>query len=345
MSTQPTGPPISFESLPTPSQSPLTPYNAWSVYSPTDELGFLNRQDPSLTSAAASSEITTGVRISLNAALDFQGDLPLFGRQVFKKDVYQKKPRIVHDDTWFFNTQSSSQWDGLRHFGYQKAERFYNDVRVEDVADGKEKEGGKWKGVEDVLGVQNMARKGIVGRGVLVDFARWADTVGKGREVVQREGGFEAMKTSGIKFDWILECLKDQGTEVKYGDILIVRSGFMRAYQKMSREEVTAKTKEAPPGVGGVEQSVEALKWIWDHFSAVVGDQPGFERWPPPADLGWSFHEVLLAGWGCPIGELFDLEELSVQCEKEGRWSFFFVSEPTNVPGGVASPPNALAIF
>lgn len=42
-------------------------------------------------------------------------------------------------------------------------------------------------------------------------------------------------------------------------------------------------------------------------------------------------HEVLLAGWGCPIGELFDLEALSVQCKKNARYSFFVASEPCNV--------------
>lgn len=46
-----------------------------------------------------------------------------------------------------------------------------------------------------------------------------------------------------------------------------------------------------------------------------------------------------------PIGELFDLEKLSVHCEKENRWSFFVTSEVCNVPGGVASPPNILVIF
>lgn len=56
-------------------------------------------------------------------------------------------------------------------------------------------------------------------------------------------------------------------------------------------------------------------------------------------------HEVLLAGFGCPIGELFWLETLAETCKREGRWSFFVSSEPCNVPGGVASPPNVLAIF
>jgi hypothetical protein len=59
----------------------------------------------------------------------------------------------------------------------------------------------------------------------------------------------------------------------------------------------------------------------------------------------YSLHEVLLAGWGMPIGELFDLEKLAEYCKKEKRWSFFVTSEVCNVPGGVASPPNILAIF
>lgn len=32
-----------------------------------------------------------------------------------------------------------------------------------------------------------------------------------------------------------------------------------------------------------------------------------------------------------PIGELFDLERLSVVCKGEGRWSFFFSSVPLKV--------------
>jgi hypothetical protein len=44
-------------------------------------------------------------------------------------------------------------------------------------------------------------------------------------------------------------------------------------------------------------------------------------------------------------GELFDLEELAQTCQDLGRWSFFVTSVPLNMPGGVSSPPNALAIF
>ena len=67
------------------------------------------------------------------------------------------------------------------------------------------------------------------------------------------------------------------------------------------------------------------------------------EAWPTQKD--WSCHEVMLARWGMPIGELFDLEALGKHCKETGRYEFFVVSEPVNVPAGVASPPNILAIF
>jgi hypothetical protein len=66
---------------------------------------------------------------------------------------------------------------------------------------------------------------------------------------------------------------------------------------------------------------------------------------PTARQTEWALHEVLLAGWGMPIGELFDLEKLAEHCQKVKRWSFFVTSEVCNVPGGVASPPNILAIF
>jgi hypothetical protein len=77
-------------------------------------------------------------------------------------------------------------------------------------------------------------------------------------------------------------------------------------------------------------------------------------------------HEYLLAGWGMPIGlslsaptlwrnscltdlpspgEIFDLEALSKTCQELNRYSFFLTSMPLNMPGGVSSPPNAMAIF
>lgn len=85
-----------------------------------------------------------------------------------------------------------------------------------------------------------------------------------------------------------------------------------------------------PPAIG-LESSEETLKWLWENgFSAVVGDQPSFEAWPCQDPRFW-LHEWCLAGWGLTLGELFDLEGLSRECEKRKRWSFFFSSMPLRV--------------
>jgi hypothetical protein len=58
-----------------------------------------------------------------------------------------------------------------------------------------------------------------------------------------------------------------------------------------------------------------------------------------------GLHDHCLAMWGTPIGELWNLEELAEVCKREKKYSFFLTSAPLNVHGGVASPPNALAIM
>ena len=53
----------------------------------------------------------------------------------------------------------------------------------------------------------------------------------------------------------------------------------------------------------------------------------------------------MLSMWGMPIGELWNFETLAEMCWEKGRWEFLVVSKPVDVPGGVGSLPNAVAIF
>ena len=71
---------------------------------------------------------------------------------------------------------------------------------------------------------------------------------------------FECFKATPIKLEWIKQILQEQGTEVRFGDILIVRSGFMAAYLKLSPSEVHSLTESNPPLVCGVEQTEEGLQ-------------------------------------------------------------------------------------
>jgi hypothetical protein len=47
---------------------------------------------------------------------------------------------------------------------------------------------------------------------------------------------------------------------------------------------------------------------------------------------------------GLPLGELFFLDDLAADCAADGSYEFLLTSAPLNLPHGVASPPNALAI-
>ncbi|KAI5201822.1 hypothetical protein E4T39_05048 [Aureobasidium subglaciale] len=312
-----------FSSLPLDKNGPHG--NAWGLYGSSDQLGALNLLTPSTTVAAA-KEIQHGIRVSVDWPLDKMSP-PCFNRVAFGHSINNKAPRSVNDDTVTFNTQSSSQWDGFRHYGYQKEKRYYNDCTNEDVL------GSHKNGIH--VWVEN---GGVVGRGVLLDYKSWAEEKG--------DWSVEAcFQTTPITVDVLEQVATTQGVEFREGDILLIRTGWTNAYEALDKEARTTLSETYPPPAIGVESSEATVRWMWEkRFAAVAGDQPSFEAWPCQ-NTDYLLHEWLLAGWGLPIGEIFDLDSLAKECKEKNKYSFFFSSMPINVPGGVASPPNGVAIL
>ncbi|KAJ5621660.1 hypothetical protein N7528_006443 [Penicillium herquei] len=295
-----------FDSLPLLSEGPRG--NAWGLFGEQDQLGMLNLLTPANTVAAA-GEIVEGVRVSTDWALDSMAK-PCFGRSAFQHTVKNKAPRAVNDDILTFNTQSSSQWDGFRHYG-SKEGTYYNGCSLQDIQTSSRNGIDVWA-----------ENGGIVGRGVLLDYAAWAEA--KGITV-------NCFQTQSIPVSVLQEVAASQKVSWKPGDILFIRTGWTRAYERLSATECQQLADYKAPPVIGVKSSEEMLRWIWDqNFSAVAGDMPSFEAYPCQ-NPDFFLHEWLLAGWGLPIGELFDLERLSQECRQRGRWSFFFSSVPLKV--------------
>lgn len=163
---------------------------------------------------------------------------------------------------------------------------------------------------------------GIVGRGVLLDYAVWAEKNGI------KVNPFE---TFSIKASTLKEVAASQGTTFKTGDILFIHTGWTEGYEKMQQEARTELTKDyAPPSIG-LESSKETLEWIWESgFAAIAGDQPAMEA-VPFQNQEFCLHQWVIAGWGMPIGELFSLKRLSDECQKRQRFTFFFSSVPLYV--------------
>lgn len=55
-----------------------------------------------------------------------------------------------------------------------------------------------------------------------------------------------------------------------------------------------------------------------------------------PVIIDYYLHEKLLALWGCPIGELWDLEKLADKCAERKQWTFFLASAPNHVKGNLS---------
>jgi hypothetical protein len=65
-----------------------------------------------------------------------------------------------------------------------------------------------------------MAKQGIVGRGILLDFHSW-------RLAQDPQPSYDPFKTGSIPLKDLVAVAKAQGTKIKFGDILIVRSGIL----------------------------------------------------------------------------------------------------------------------
>ncbi|KUL90676.1 hypothetical protein ZTR_00225 [Talaromyces verruculosus] len=310
-----------FDELPLREGDP--PLSAWGLWK-DPALGALNYLNDAKVSSTAKEEIRTGERVTLNLPLDAINP-GLLGRQTFEHRMIDKNPKIVNDDVITFNTQSSSQWDSFRHFAYQKEELFYNGVTQQDIHSHPE---------SDINSINAWSKHALAGRAFLIDYYDWAQEQGV---------SYDPLATHAVTISDVKKIMEEKNIQPQQGDIFILRTGYVSAYNKSDPE--TRHLLSSKFQSSGLGQSRETTKWLWEsQFAAVAADCPTFEC-TPPADPQWALHPTLLAGWGTPIGELFELEALSETCKRMKRWSFFFISVPLKYTGAVASPPNAMAIF
>jgi Putative cyclase len=302
--------------------------SSWGLWGPDDVFGCLNLLTPRAV-AAGLAAVEGGRIFNLDLELELP-DPPLFSRSSFDHVVHDFG--VGHDDELIaWNTQRSSQWDGFRHMKHP-AWGFYNHV------------------ADEVHGVHHWARRGIAGRGVLVDVARWRE--GEGRPI-------DAGTADEITVADLRAALEMQGTEVQTGDVLLIRTGWLSWYRALDGDGRARVASDATSGACGLRRGRETAEELWNlHVSAVAADNPALEvmpfgSWDPEVMSTWRddpeaaadtmLHFSLLPLLGLPIGELFDLEALAEDCAGDGRYSFLLTSAPLNLESGVATPPNALA--
>ncbi|KAH3022379.1 hypothetical protein KXV73_001330 [Aspergillus fumigatus] len=263
-------------------------------------LGKLAILTPEVVAKAAAAEIKTGRRVTMNWDMT-KLDYPNLNRQPCNHQIIPLLGGVAFDDIYTMNPRRSLP------------------------------------GVDLNLKLTHWAKEGIAGRGVLIDYATWAEKKGI---------KYTTFSTHQVRLSDMLEIAKECNITFQKGDILLVRVGVTKEWDTIMTDAQKQQYSDNPsPEHAGVEATTDVLRWLWDTgFAAIASDAISWEVYPPQnPDL--FLHEYVLAGWGMPIGELFDLEALASTCQELQRWTFFVASVPLNMPGGVSSPPNMMAIF
>ncbi|RDW76651.1 uncharacterized protein DSM5745_06643 [Aspergillus mulundensis] len=321
---------------------PGAPDDAAWVWGKDDQIGRLNLLTPARVKAAA-GEIKTGEMVRLDLPLNVP-KAPAFGREVFEHKIKPLGSGVGYDDLYTLNTQSGTQWDGFRHFAHLGSKYFYNGATSTDI------EGAN---PTTRCSIHHWAKHCIAGRAVLLDYKAYAESHNK---------DYDPYTSHAISYSDLTSCAAHQGIDIRPysagggirpGDILLVRSGFVQRYTELSPSQRAAAAARTGTDIAwaGLKQEESILDWLHDcYFAAVAGDSPTFECWPVTATEGGRgkigfMHQNILALWGMPLGEMWDLEGVSEVCRRQNRWTFFLTSAPANVVGGVSSHPNATAIF
>jgi kynurenine formamidase len=305
--------------------------NNWGRWGEGDQRGTANLATPAAIAAAACA-IKTGEVHSL--AIGIGPDAPshpsrvkptrlnsLTGSDYLAGFSIPAPPFIAGvkftDDVLIMNLQGSTQWDGLAHV--IRDDTMYN---------------GFWGGTVTAAGgaayngIHNL-RESLVGRGVLVD-------------VCAAMGGDPLSPGQAIRAADLDAALERQQLEIRSGDILLVRTGYLGTWYANSPAERSTGWLEEEPGL-----ALDTLEWIQEKkVAAVACDNWGVEVIPAerPGE-SMPFHQTAIPGLGLTLGEYFWLDDLADACAREERWEFFLAAQPLNVENASGTMLNPVAIL
>ena len=159
-------------------------------------------------------------------------------------------------------------------------------------------------------------------RGVLLDVARL-------------EGVPSLPKDFSIGPNHLEEACRRQKTEIRAGDVVLLRTGWAQYWPDPSMY-VTGGKGNAPTGPG---PEIDAARWLSAQGIFATGsDTLAYERVPSAMPV----HVHLLVERGIHLIEVLDLERIAA----DGIFEFLFVALPLKIRGATGSPvrPIALAV-
>jgi kynurenine formamidase len=335
----------------------------WGDFGPDDQLGRPNLIGSEQVLKGA-REIREGQSFCLSLPLDYPGDSVMNVRRhppelqpTFREGMpYVNFPfarlqpgatDIVSDDQVLMCLQYSTQWDALAHVGAVfdadgdgVAEHvYYNGFKANrDIVGPLDyccdhgqtpAATGAPHSEAKALGIDNLARKGMQGRGVLLDFSAHF-----GRE----------FRTIG--YEDLMHVIEEDKVEIESGDILVLRTGFAEMVLEMQRHPDLALLNSHCGALDG--RDTRLLQWLTDSgIAALAADNYAVERMPAKPAEGdapmMPLHHHCIFKLGMPLGELWYLGELGPWLRARGRSHFMLTAPPLRLPGAMGSPVTPIA--
>jgi kynurenine formamidase len=211
-----------------------------------------------------------------------------------------------HSSALFINDNVATQIDGLGHATEGSDDHWYNGFKEKDW-------GGNW-GIRK-CGAETIPP--IVCRGVLIDVAG--------------ARGVDALPAHfRITAQILQDALAKQGTEIRPGDAVFIRTGTLRYWGEAGNNLDVIKEHDS----AGID--VPAAKWLVEKKGAVLvgADTSGLEVGPVP-EGSTSFmpvHNYLLIQQGVHIAEFHSLEELA----KDKGYEFAYICGTNKIKGTAA---------
>lgn len=236
---------------------------------------------------------------------------PLRMMSAINKEV--SGPVRYNDDYVVMPLQAASQWDTLAHVTYDGA--MYNGRPATAVTC----DGARHGSIDHIAHSAN-----VVGRGVLLDVAR-----ARGVAMLEPDAVIPPEELSAVA--------AAEGVEIRGGDIVVVRTGWRLAFVEHGATGWAARS----PGL-----SWRCAEWCHERdVAAVASDNVAVEvRVPEIAGVALPFHMLALRDMGMPLGEIWDLEALAIDCAADGVYDFFLTATALPFTSGAGTPVNPIAI-
>jgi kynurenine formamidase len=220
------------------------------------------------------------------------------------------------DDMVYMYTHSTTHVDALGHAWYDG--KMYNGFDAETVNGGLSRNS-----------IHHVGNKGIVGRAVLLDVARY-----KGVEWIP-EG-------EEITFEDLLNTAAFQKVSLDKRDILLIRTGFYLNFLKNGSREYFKNGLNEP----GITYTDELARWFYEQEIPVYGtDTLGSEQTHSTrTGTTHALHPYLITRLGVSMVENLWLEDLAAACADDGRYDFCLIIGALKLMGGTASPINPIVI-